>query len=106
MRKRLAKQDYDIVTPNNEKIYTEPGKNGPEDMKIFTRFPKIPWAHSLYYIGVCLRLKGLVEDRNYPRPKFKGRNILVEFCNECITRLDKSIKQICKDFNIPTREDK
>lgn len=99
------KTDFQIKTPNGEVIYTEPGKNGPNDMKIFTRFPKIPWAHSLYYIGVCLRLKGLVEDRNYPPEKnFQGKGMLMSFCRECIFNTKTPISEICKKYKIPERE--
>ena len=76
------KTDFKIETPNNEIITTQPGKNGPDDMKIFTTFPKMPWPHSLYYIAVCLRLKGLVEERNYPNGY--GRGMLASFCLEAI----------------------
>jgi len=96
------KQDYEIKTPNNELIYTKPGKNGPNDMKIFTRFPKMPWPHSLYYIGVCLRLKGLVEDRNYPTGR--GKHMLLHFCQECILNHKLSILDICKKFKIPIKD--
>ena len=100
------KQNYLIKTPNNETIYTEPGKNGPNDMKIFTRFPKIPWAHSLYYIGVCLRLKGMVEDRNYPQEKgFRGSRMLLDFLKECIFDRKTPISEICKKYKIPEKED-
>lgn len=103
----MAKQDYKIKSPNNEVVYTEPGKNGPDDMKIFTRFPKMPWPHSLWYIGACLRLKGLVEERNYPQPKgFRGRLMLIDFCRECIENLDVSITDICRKYRIPEREKK
>ena len=95
------KQVYHLKTPNNEVIYTEPGKNGPSDMKIFTRFPKMPWAHSLYYIGVCLRLKGLVEDRNYPPPK-NGKGMLLSFCRECICNYNLTIREICEKYKIPS----
>jgi len=101
----MAKQDFKILTPNNEEIYTVPGKNGPDDMKIYTKFPKTPWAHSLYYIGVCLRLKGMVEDRNYP-PKngLRGKNMLRDFCCECIENYNLTIADICKKYRIPMRE--
>ena len=94
-----VKQEYRITTPNKEVVYTEPGNNGPEDMKIFTRFPKIPWMHSLYYIGVCLRLKGMVEDRNYPNGR--GKDMLVDFCKDAISNYKLSITQICKKYKIP-----
>ena len=100
------KQDYRIETPNMEVIYTEPGKNGENDMKIFTRFPRIPWAHSLYYIGCCLRLKGMVEDRNYPPENgYKGKRMLMNFCCECIENTKESIKDICKKYRIPEKEE-
>lgn len=93
------KQDYDITTPNKEVIYTEPGKHGPADMKIFTSFPHMPWPHSLYYISVCLRLKGMVEDRNYPYGR--GKNMLIDFCKDSISNYDLTIAEICKKYDIP-----
>lgn len=104
MNKHL-KQNYRIETPNNEIVYTEPGKNGENDMKIFSKFPKIPWAHSLYYIATCLRLKGMVEDRNYPPKEGKyGSGMLVAFCSEAILNKQISIKDLCKKYKIPERE--
>lgn len=100
----MAKQDYKIESPNGEIVYCEPGKNGPDDMKIFTRFPRIPWAHSLWYIGACLRLKGIVEDRNYPPAEgYLGKQKLIYFCIECIENYKLSITEICKNFQIPER---
>jgi len=97
-----VKQNYEIITPYNEKIYTKPGKNGDNDMKIFTRFPKIPWAHSLYYIGVCLRLKGMVEDRNYPPAQgYAGKLKLFHFVKDCIFDRKLSIEAVCKKHQIP-----
>lgn len=94
------KQDYKLTTPSNETVYTVPGKKGEGDMKIFTHFPKLPWAHTLHYIGICLRLKGIVEDRDYPPPA-KGKDILVDFCRDAITDYTRTISQICKDYQIP-----
>lgn len=94
-----VKQEYRIITPNQEVIYTEPGDNGPKDMKIFTRFPRIPWMHSLYYIAVCLRLKGMVEDRNYA--KGRGKNMLIDFCEDAISDYSLSIAEICKKYDVP-----
>jgi len=95
------KQKYKIITPYDEKIHTEPGKNGVDDMKIFTVFPKMPWPHSLYYIGVCLRLKGMVEDRNYPPEKgLQGKGKLLAFCRDCIVDYKKTIKEICEKHQI------
>jgi hypothetical protein len=100
----VLKQDYDIKTPNNERIFTEPGKKGEGDMKIFTVFPKIPWPHSLYYIGVCLRLKGIVEDRDYPVEKgYQGRGMLMSFCRQVLYS-KKSIKELCEEYKIKLRK--
>jgi hypothetical protein len=98
----MAKQDYKILTPYGEHIFTEPGKNGPDDMKIFTTFPKQPWPHSLYYIAVCLRLKGMVEDRNYP-PPLKGKAMLMEFCRDAVFT-KTPIKEICQKYKIDLPE--
>jgi hypothetical protein len=92
------RQDYKIKTPYGEIVHTIPGKNGPLDMKIFTTFPKMPWPHSLYYIAVCLRLKAMVEDRNYPPPA-AGRGKLMEFCHDCIFS-KMTIREICRKHQI------
>jgi hypothetical protein len=98
-------QRFEITTPNAEKIYTIPGKNGPNDMKIFTQFPYMPWAHSLCYIGHCLRLKAEVEDRNYPPEKgFQGRGKLMTFIYDCVFNKGMSVEEICRKHGIPTRE--
>lgn len=93
------KQKYDIETPIGERIYTVPGDRGPDDMKIYTVFPRTPWAHSLYYIAVCLRLKGMVEDRNYPPPA-AGKAKLMEFCRDAIFDRKMTIKDLCKKYEI------
>jgi len=93
------KQDYHIKTPKGEIVYTEPGDRGPHDMKIFTRFPKQPWKTTLYYIGVILRLKGAVENRNYP-PPYQGAKMLFNFCRDCIFS-KMPIKDLCKKYKIP-----
>ena len=94
-------QHYEITTPYNEKITTQPGKNGPEDMKIFTEFPYMPWPHSLFYIGHCLRLKAEVEDRNYPTGEgFQGRGKLMAFIHDCIYKLNISVEEICRNHGI------
>ena len=93
------KQNFHVETPKGEIVYTEPGNRGPHDMKIFTRFPKQPWKTTLYYIGVILRLKGLVEDRNYPHGR--GAKMLLDFIRECILSRKTSIKELCKKYKIP-----
>lgn len=99
------KQDYNITTPNNEKITTVPGKKGPDDMIILTQFPKMPWPHSLYYIGCCLRLKGMVEERAYPQKDgYQGRDYLLDYVAECILSLDVPISDLCKKYKIPEKE--
>lgn len=95
------KQDWSITTPNNELVETVPGKNGEFDMKIFTSFPKMPWAHSLYYIATCLRLKGMVENRNYPNGT--GRGYLASFCLEAIFS-KVPISELCKKYKIKEKE--
>ena len=100
----MAKTDYTVKTPYGERIFTEPGKNGPDDMKIYTTFPKLPWPHSLYYIAVCLRLKGMVEDRNYPPPKHKGKAMLAEFCRDAIFATTVPIRDLCKKYKIDLPE--
>lgn len=93
------KQDYDITTPNKERVFTRPGKNGPNDMKIFSRFPTQPWPHSLFYAGLILRLKAEVEDRNYPPPA-QGATFLFRFIRDCIFKRDVPIGELCKQYKI------
>jgi len=92
------KQNYHVETPQGEVVFTKPGNRGPNDMKIFTEFPYMPWPTSLYYIGVVLRLKGAVEDRNYPNGR--GRFMLKDFIGECIER-KVPIVELCKKYKIP-----
>lgn len=93
------KQDYDFTTPYGERIFTTPGNNGPDDMKIFTEFPSKPWLHSFYYIAVCLRLKAEVEDRNYP-PPYAGRGKIMSFCRDVLFHKEMTIDEICKKHQV------
>ena len=98
-------QRYEITTPIGERIYTEPGTRGPDDMKIFTVFPRRIWAHSLCYIGHCLRLKAEVEDRNYPTAKgFQGRGKLAVFVHDCLYSQHLTVEDICKKHKIPFKD--
>ena len=92
-------QNYKITTPKGEQIFTIPGNRGIDDMRIFTRFPKQPWATSLCYIGWVLRLKGMVEDRNYPNGQ--GRGYLMEFICRCISYRKTTIEDLCREYKIP-----
>ena len=98
------------------------GKKSERDFIVITEFPQNPHAHSLEYIGSCLRAKAEVEDINYP--KFTnskqescptcglpieiggektgtlGKDWLFDFSRWCIySKL--TIKEICKKFKIP-----
>jgi hypothetical protein len=95
------KQDYKYITKNGEKVFTKPGENGPDDMVIYSEFPKQPWKHSLEYIGICLRLKSMVESRNYDKSRYAGEARLWKFCDMCIHNLSKTIKEICKELKVP-----
>ncbi len=94
------RQEYEHTTPNGEKVWTTPGENSKDDMKIWTEFPRMPWMTTLYYIGVVLRLKGRVEECNYPNGY--GWGMLLAFIAECILT-DKSIKNLCIKYKIPLR---
>jgi len=96
------KQRYKLRTPTGEVVYTEPGKNGPGDMKIFTVFPRIPWMTTLHYMGIVLRLKGMVEDRNYPPNRgYEGAYKLLKFIRDCIVRRTTPIKELCAEYEMP-----
>jgi len=89
-------------TPNNEEVFATPGNRGPNDMKIWSIFPNQPWPTSLYYIGYVMRLKGMVEDRNYPNGY--GAGMLVSFLAECILNNQKTVLELCNKYKIPLRE--
>jgi hypothetical protein len=100
--KDKPQQRYRIITPTQEKIWTVPGTRGPDDMRIYSEFPKQPWATTLYYIGCILRLKGFVEDRNYPNGY--GHAMLAAFFIECICHPEIPIKDLCSKYKIPIQE--
>ena len=95
-------QNFKIITPNQERIFTVPGNRGPNDMRIFSEFPKQPWATTLYYVGCILRLKGMVEDRNYPSGF--GHAMLAAFILECICHPEIKVIELCKRYKIPLQE--
>lgn len=96
--------DGRIITPSNEIITFKPGKKREGDFKIYTEFPYQPWAHSICYIGHCVRLKGEVEDICYPTAEgFQGRGKLLAFLQNCLYRTNRSIEELCKLHKIPDR---
>lgn len=96
------RQKYDFTTDAGERVYTKPGNRGPNDMQIFSIFPKLPWKTTLQYIGIILRLKGIVEDRNYPRDSgYQGAWKLLRFIKDCIVKRSISIHELCKQYEIP-----
>lgn len=91
---------------DDTEIECRQGKKSEDDFKIYTRFPNQPWPHTLEYIGQCIRLKAEVEEINYPRSKgFQGKKFLHRFIQDCIWKTNMTIKEICKKFQIPERED-
>ena len=99
---KKPEQNYKIITPAGEKIFTVPGNRGPQDMRIYSIFPTQPWATTLCYIGCVLRLKGIVEDRNYKTGY--GHGMLAAFIVECICHPEKSIKELCSKYKITLQE--
>lgn len=103
------KQNYNLWTPYGEHIFTEPGSNGPDDMKIYIEFPYQPWPITLYASGSLLRLKGMVEDRNYPPPN-QGAGWLARFGIDCILKReiempdDLDMPLLCQKYKIPLKE--
>lgn len=97
-------QRFKIKTPYGEIIETIPGKNGPNDMLILSTFPSMPHAHSLCYIGHCVRIKGEVEERNYPvSDGYQGKGKLMAFLHACLYRPNSTIEQICIEHGIPLK---
>ena len=82
------------------------GTKSDEDFIIKTHFPvcRKPYPHTLEYIGQALREKGFVEEINYPTEQgFRGKTYLLDFIKECIFNTEKSVKEICIEYKIPTR---
>lgn len=96
------KQSYEITTPAGEMVRTIPGNRGQYDMKILSTFPRKDWPQTLYYVAVILRLKGMVEERNYPNGDGPGK--LMTFVHDAIFNRKLSIKQICEKHKIPLKE--
>jgi hypothetical protein len=92
-------------------IYTKPGKkksrgNKP-DRKIFIKPPQKEWAPTMDFLGALSRLQGEIEDNLYPRNLgFKGRNKVVHFLKDCITKSRWSIEQCCYQHQIRGYENK
>jgi hypothetical protein len=85
-------------------IIIKPGKKSENDFIIFTNFPNRTHPHTLEYIGQALRLKSEVEEINYPLSDgYEGRFYLLRFVLECILNKKKSVKEICREFSIPTK---
>ena len=96
------KKNYNITTKAGERVYTRPGTRGPNDMQIFTVFPKQPWKTTLAYMGVVLRLKGMVEDGNYPPANgYDGAWKLLKFIRDCIMKRSVSIWELCSQYEMP-----
>lgn len=96
------KQDFKLQTRAGEKVYTQPGNRGPNDMQIFTVFPKSPWKTILEYIGIIARLKSMVENRNYPPSQgYEGAWKLLKFLRECILNHKITIRELCANFDMP-----
>jgi hypothetical protein len=95
-----TKTDYKIICPGGEVLQTIPGKKGLGDCIILATLPKQKFAYNMVFIGAALRLKGIVEDRAYPRSRGKeGREKLRKFMNDCIDR-DESLESICRRHQI------
>jgi hypothetical protein len=97
----IHKVDFTLITPSGEKVITMQGDRGPYDMKIFSQFPSSrPWAHSMYYVGLLIRLKGEVEDRNYrDTGKGSGREYLWNYFRGCMFS-DTPIRLLCEKYKI------
>lgn len=88
------------TTRKGEKLYSEPGSNGPNDLRLYIGYNGSRWAHTLELIGAALRAKAHVEDRNYPNGR--GRMMLFDFISDCILK-DDPIKELIKRYSIPDR---
>jgi len=91
-----------IETPAGEIITLSDGDRAEGDKRIYTQFPRQPWPTTLRYIASILRLKGMVEDNNYPNGK--GAGFLSAFINEAILRREVTMAELCRKYNIPARE--
>ena len=89
------------ICEDGTEIFTGPGKKCENDFKIYTKFPKQFWPHTLEYMGYCLRLKSYVEEINYPRDKgLQGQKYLHRFIQDCIWKKQLTVKEICKKYKI------
>jgi hypothetical protein len=98
------KKEY--VCTDGTEIFTKQGKKSENDFKIYTKFPREYWPHTLEYIGYCIRLKAHVEEINYPRERgLQGQKYLHRFIQDCIWKKDLTIKELCTKYKIPEKED-
>jgi len=102
-----CKQDFYWETPNNERIRTIKGRLGEKDMIILVTLPKKDHAISMACWAYILRLKGLVEDRNYiwfPKKIYKnpeGSKKLIRLAKNSIIQRDKDLIDILISEKIP-----
>jgi len=89
------------------KLFKIPGHKSEKDFIVLTEFPKNPHAHSIEYIGACLKAKAEIEDINYPKTVDgiktgnQGRDFLFDFMRWCVYRVELPIREICKKFKLP-----
>jgi len=95
------RQNFNIISPHGEKIFTRPGNRGDHDMKIYVQFPESrPFPISLFCTGWIVRLKGLVEERNYPPPR-DGAKKIQRYLKECLFERQTDIIDLCVRHKIP-----
>lgn len=91
------------ICEDGTEIYCTRGTKSGDDLIIKTRFPNRVQSHKLEYIGQCLRMKGEIEETNYPSGAgYRGKQYLSDFAIECIWRTDIPVLELCRKFKIPT----
>ena len=88
---------------DNTRIQTDKGNNSENDFKIFIAPDYEPWAPTFESLGWWLRLKGFVEDINYPHGK--GKDFLFDYVYRSIyyrwISIPKLYKQYVTKFKTP-----
>jgi len=93
----------EYTTKKGEKLYSEPGNNGPKDKRLYIGYKDSLWCHTLELIGAALRAKAYIEDWNYLPNGGEGRGMLFKFIKDCIfTKIP--IRDLLKKYKIPERK--
>ena len=86
--------------PDGSRIDLMQGRKHTDDRILLATFPKERFAYSLRWIATALRLKGYIEEINYPQSEgYKGKTMLLDFLEDAIMK-DITIDDICKKYKL------